>query len=79
MNKQMPVDKQDADEIEPEENSKEIFDEMVLAGLKGVQRIMEVEDLQDVLTPEDAKKVGEAIAKGIVNWVEYMKLATRGK
>lgn len=60
-------------------NSKQIYDEMVLGGFKGVKRVMEAEDLQDSLTSEDAHKIAVAIEKGIVNWVEFVKLASRGK
>ncbi len=58
---------------------KQIFDEMVMAGCKGVQRIMEIENLEDSLTPADCQKVGSEIAKFMVNWVEYMKVATKGQ
>ncbi len=60
-------------------NSKQIFDEMVMAGFNGVKRIMEAEDLQDSLTAEDAQKVGEGVGKLMVNWVEFVKMASRGK
>jgi hypothetical protein len=63
----------------PEDRSKQIFDEMVLEGFKGVKRVMEVEDLQDSLSETDIQKVAGAIAKSMVNWCEFMRLATRGK
>lgn len=59
--------------------SREIFDEMVMEGFKGIKRIMEAEDLQDSLSDRDIQKVAVGIGRLMQNWVEFMKLATRGK
>lgn len=62
-----------------ENKNKQVFDELVLEGFKGVKKIMEYENLENVLTKDDIDKVAAAIGASMVNWVSFMKLATKGK
>lgn len=56
----------------PKESAKDLFDEIVLDAVQSVKTVIEREDLDEQLSPEDVHKIALAIEGGINNYVQFM-------
>lgn len=61
----------------PKETSKELFDELVKAGFNPIKAIIERDDLDETMTPEDLSKIMGKIEDWVVSYLKFMAMAKK--